>query len=83
MPEQTVIERCRKIVVEMMNVPETDITHDRRFIEDLNADSLDVIELVMEAEDEFEISITDEEAERATTFGQAVAMIAGKVAGNE
>ncbi|MFP3937942.1 MAG: acyl carrier protein [Phycisphaerae bacterium] len=66
--EQRVIE----IVAEQMGVDKSEITRETSFINDLNADSLDTVELVMEFEDEFELSIPDEEAEKIQTVGQAV-----------
>ncbi|MEI8195172.1 MAG: acyl carrier protein [Phycisphaerae bacterium] len=66
--EQKVID----IVAEQMGVDKAEITRDTSFINDLNADSLDTVELVMEFEDEFEMSIPDEEAEKIQTVGQAV-----------
>ena len=65
--EQKVIE----IVSEQMGVDKSEITRETHFINDLNADSLDTVELVMEFEDEFELSIPDEEAEKIQTVGQA------------
>jgi acyl carrier protein len=66
--EQKVID----IVAEQMGVDKAEITRDTSFINDLNADSLDTVELVMEFEDEFEMSIPDEEAEKIQTVGQAI-----------
>ena len=66
--EQKVIE----IVSEQMGVDKREITRETHFINDLNADSLDTVELVMEFEDEFELSIPDEEAEKIQTVGQAI-----------
>ncbi len=66
--EQKVIE----IVSEQMGVDKGEITRETHFINDLNADSLDTVELVMEFEDEFELSIPDEEAEKIQTVGQAI-----------
>lgn len=66
--EQKVIE----IVSEQMGVDKGEITRETHFINDLNADSLDTVELVMEFEDEFEMSIPDEEAEKIKTVGQAI-----------
>src|SRR6202021_582341 len=65
--EQKVIE----IVSEQMGGDKSEITRETHFINDLNADSLDTVELVMEFEDEFELSIPDEEAEKIETVGQA------------
>jgi acyl carrier protein len=60
------------IVAEQMGVDKSEITRDTSFANDLNADSLDTVELVMEFEDEFETSIPDEEAEKIQTVGQAI-----------
>jgi len=60
------------IVAEQMGVDKTEITRETSFTNDLNADSLDTVELVMEFEDEFETSIPDEEAEKIATVGQAI-----------
>lgn len=64
--------KVKKIVAEQMGVPESEITRETSFVNDLNADSLDIVELVMEFEDEFETSIPDEEAEKITTVGMAI-----------
>lgn len=69
--EQKVIE----IVSEQMGVDKDTITSETSFINDLNADSLDTVELVMEFEDEFDMSIPDEEAEKIQTVGAAVEYI--------
>lgn len=61
-----------EIVGEQMGVDKAEIKRETSFVNDLNADSLDTVELVMEFEDEFELSIPDEEAERIQTVGQAV-----------
>jgi len=66
--EQKVVE----IVSDQMGVDKTQITRETHFINDLNADSLDTVELVMEFEDEFELSIPDAEAEKIQTVGQAI-----------
>ncbi|MFO0972798.1 MAG: acyl carrier protein [Phycisphaerae bacterium] len=63
------------IVSEQMGVDKKEITMDTSFVRDLNADSLDTVELVMEFEDEFELSIPDDEAEKIQTVGQAVQFI--------
>ena len=73
MPELAEIEsKVKKIVAEQMGVAETEITRETSFVTDLNADSLDTVELVMEFEDEFEMSIPDEEAEKIQTVGMAI-----------
>ncbi len=61
-----------EIVSEQMGVDKGEITRDTSFINDLNADSLDTVELVMEFEDEFDMSIPDEEAEKIQTVGAAI-----------
>jgi len=65
-----------EIVAEQMNVDKSEITRETSFVNDLNADSLDTVELVMEFEDAFEISIPDEQAEKIQTVGQAIDHIA-------
>jgi len=73
--EQKVID----IVAEQMGVDKGEISKDTHFINDLNADSLDTVELVMEFEDEFETSIPDEEAEKIQTVGQAIDYIVSHI----
>lgn len=65
-------ERVRKIVVEQLGVSEDEVSSDASFIDDLGADSLDTVELVMALEEEFETEIPDEQAENITTVKQAV-----------
>ena len=65
-------EKVIEIVAEQMGVDKTEVSRETFFVNDLNADSLDTVELVMEFEDEFELSIPDEEAEKIQTVGQAV-----------
>ncbi len=65
-------EKVIEIVAEQMSVDKSEITRETSFVNDLNADSLDTVELVMEFEDEFELSIPDEEAEKIQTVGQAI-----------
>ena len=64
--------RVKKIVVEQLGVKEEEVTTTASFVEDLGADSLDTVELVMALEEEFECEIPDEEAEKITTVAQAV-----------
>ena len=64
------------IVSEQMAINKAEITRETSFINDLNADSLDIVELVMEFEDNFDMSIPDEEAEKIKTVGQAIDYIA-------
>ena len=65
-------DRVKKIVVEQLGVSEDEVTPEASFIDDLGADSLDTVELVMALEEEFETEIPDEEAENITTVQQAV-----------
>jgi acyl carrier protein len=65
-------DKVIEIVAEQMGVDKSEITRETSFVNDLNADSLDTVELVMEFEDEFEMSIPDEEAEKIQTVGQAI-----------
>ena len=65
-------EKVIDIISEQMGVEKSDVSKETSFINDLNADSLDTVELVMEFEDEFDISIPDEEAEKIQTVGAAV-----------
>ncbi len=65
-------ERVRKIVIEQLGVKEDEVTNTASFIDDLGADSLDTVELVMALEEEFECEIPDEDAEKITTVQQAL-----------
>jgi acyl carrier protein len=65
-------ERVKKIVVEQLDVGEDSVTNEASFVDDLGADSLDTVELVMALEEEFECEIPDEEAEKITTVQQAI-----------
>lgn len=73
--QEEIKEKVIKIVSEQMGVEKAEITMETSFVNDLNADSLDTVELVMEFEDEFELSIPDEEAEKIQTVGAAVEYI--------
>lgn len=68
-------ERVRDIIVELLGVDEDEVNLKARFREDLEADSLDLVELIMAFEEEFEGEISDEEAQRITTVGEAVTYI--------
>lgn len=68
----TVEEQVKKIVAEQLGVKEDTVTNDASFVDDLGADSLDTVELVMALEEEFECEIPDEEAEKITTVQQAI-----------
>jgi acyl carrier protein len=75
----TIEERVKKIVVEQLGVKEDEVTPNASFVDDLGADSLDTVELVMALEEEFECEIPDEEAEKITTVQQAVDYIKAHV----
>lgn len=64
--------RVRDIIVELLGVEEDQVVRDARFREDLEADSLDLVELIMAFEEEFEGEISDEEAQKITTVGEAI-----------
>lgn len=68
----TAEERVKKIVVEQLGVKEDEVTNAASFVDDLGADSLDTVELVMALEEEFDTEIPDEEAEKITTVQQAI-----------
>ena len=69
---ETIEQRVKKIVAEQLGVNDADIKPDSTFVDDLGADSLDTVELVMALEEEFECEIPDEEAEKITSVQQAV-----------
>ncbi len=68
----SISERVSKIIVDQLGVEESEVTMEASFMNDLGADSLDTVELIMEFEKEFDVSIPDEEAENIQTVGQAV-----------
>ena len=74
----TVDERAKKIIAEQLGVEEEEVTLEAHFVEDLGADSLDTVELVMALEEEFEIEIPDEDAEKILTVGKALDYIKEK-----
>ncbi|WP_297390384.1 acyl carrier protein [Acidiferrobacter sp.] len=73
-------ERVKKIVVEQLAVNENEVSIDASFVDDLGADSLDTVELVMALEEEFDCEISDDEAEKITTVKQAVDYITAHAA---
>lgn len=75
----TVLDRVTKIIVDRLGVEESQVTLEASFKDDLGADSLDVVELVMELEDEFDMEISDDEAENISTVGDAVNYINSKL----
>ena len=70
-----VAERVKAIIVDKLSVEETEVTNEASFTNDLGADSLDTVELIMEFEKEFGISIPDDQAEKITPVGDAIAYI--------
>ena len=76
--KEKIAEKVFGIVAEQLQVPKEEITNDKSFIKDLLADSLDIVELVMEFEDEFKIGIPDEDYEKIQTVGDAVKYIEEK-----
>ncbi len=72
-------DRVKKIIIEQLGVEEDDVSPEASFVEDLGADSLDTVELVMAFEEEFDIEIPDEDAEKIQKVGQAIDYIKEKV----
>ncbi len=70
-----ITEKVHAIIVDRLGVDEADVTKEANFINDLGADSLDTVELIMELEKEFDIQIPDEEAEKIQTVGDAIAYV--------
>ena len=71
----SVEDRVKKLIVEQLGVNETEVTPDASFVDDLGADSLDTVELVMALEEEFETEIPDEDAENITTVKEAISYV--------
>jgi acyl carrier protein len=79
MTKEEILVKVKAVVAEKLNVGEDQVTTDAKFVEDLGADSLDQVELIMSLEDEFELKIPEEEAEKLQTVGNAVEYIVGKI----
>ncbi len=71
--------KVKEIIVEELGVEAGEVTPDAKFIEDLGADSLDTVELIMKFEEEFDLEIADEEAEKLTTVGEAINFLKTKL----
>jgi acyl carrier protein len=80
---QEIFERVQKVIVEQLGVDESAVTPEASFVDDFNADSLDLVELVMAFEQEFDVSISEEEAERVRTVADAVRLLSEKVQADE
>ena len=78
MDEQEILEKIKAVVADKLDTDPTDIIESASFVDDLGADSLDVVELIMGLEDEFGIEISDEEAENLRTVGDAVKFVASQ-----
>ncbi|MCS6918305.1 MAG: acyl carrier protein [Fimbriimonadales bacterium] len=80
---QEIFERVQKVIVEQLGVDENAVTPEASFIDDFNADSLDLVELVMAFEQEFDVSISEEESEQVRTVADAVRLLTEKVQAEE
>jgi acyl carrier protein len=74
-PQQQLFEKVKGVIVEQLGVEADQVTIDASFVDDLNADSLDLVELIMAFEEEFGMEISDEDAAKLTTVGQAIEYI--------
>ena len=79
MSTEEVFERVKKVIIEQLGVTESAVTSEASFLDDLSADSLDIVELVMAVEEEFDIEIPDEDAEKVTAVGDVVEYIKDNV----
>lgn len=79
MNKEEILVKVKNVVAEKLNVGEDQVTIEAKFVEDLGADSLDQVELIMALEDEFDLKIPEEEAEKLSTVGVAIDYIVSKV----
>jgi acyl carrier protein len=77
----SVTEKVKKMIVDQLGVSESEVVPEANFIDDLGADSLDIVELIMALEDEYSIEIPDEDAEKMETVGDAIRYIDDRLAG--
>ena len=83
MKKEEVLSRLKEIITERLDVEEDQIVPEATFVEDLGADSLDIVELIMGIEEEFDIEIPDEGAEKLTSVGEALSYTLGKIGVDE
>ena len=76
---EEVLEKVKAIIAELLDIDESEITAESRFREDLEADSLDLVELIMEFEEAFGSEISDEDAQKITTVGEAVKYVSERM----
>ena len=79
MNQEEILSKLKTIVMDRLSVDEEQVKPEASFVEDLNADSLDIVELIMGIEEEFDIEIPDEDAEKLTTVGEATEYIKSKL----
>ena len=83
MKKEEMLSRLKEIIIDRLDVEEDQIVPEASFVEDLGADSLDIVELIMGIEEEFDIEIPDEDAEKLTTVGEAMNYTQGKLGVDE
>ena len=83
MKKEEVLGRLKEIIIDRLDVEEDQIVMEASFVEDLGADSLDIVELIMGIEEEFDIEIPDEDAEKLTSVGEAMNYTLGKIGVSE
>jgi len=79
MEREELLKKIKAIVADKLSIGEDQVTEEASFIDDLGADSLDTVELVMALEDEFDLDIPDEDAEKMTTVGKAIDYVLGSI----
>ena len=79
MQSEEIMAKLKELVIDRLNVEEDQIKPDASFIEELGADSLDIVELIMGIEEEFDVEIPDEDAEKLTNVGEALSYVKGKL----